>query len=248
MVNRDRKKIACMIRIHNWLSVFPESIYDHNFNSQTRFQSVEKRKDNVNGSFFEAAGVEAKAKIFTDLQIKELLPELRELVIKWIHEPRPYCKGPEWKQVLKNVFVILNQFDSQNRQHWTVDIERAAKQATDQCWRKWQHDKVDTNLAKIAAEVVKLKKKSPKQDWLVEKAYCWLKSLPREILKVQDAGWYPQHAIEVAHRLFVSSGKFVTFMNYLKQPNRRRQDPIDMLIEARIPIAGTPTGLGSEQE
>ena len=80
---------------------------------------------------------------------------------------------------------------------------------------------------------MKLNKRNPRQEWLFEKAYCWLKSSNMD----RNAAWYPHHAIRVAYTLFVSSGKFESFEKYLKHPSRRKQPPIDILFEAYKPVA-----------
>ena len=178
-------------------------------------------------------------------QIKELIPQLRKSVIDWIPKPTPHCRVGKWKQVLKNKFVYLTQFSNQGcrQQFWKIDLEKAAQQTVKETCPQW---KVGSNHAdratydKIQEELAKLSRRNPRQDWLFEKAYCWLKSSSPEM---RNAVWYPQQAIQVAHALFVSTGKFVSFKKYLNHKSRRRQSPIDKLLEAyELLLVASPTG------
>ena len=129
--------------------------------------------------------------------------------------------------------MLLTQFSTSGsrRKCWREDLEEAAQQTIldfGPDFAKW-----------IQLELDKKLKKSPRQDWLQEKAYMWLKSLHSD---GQKYAWYPHHAIEVAHKLFLSdTGKFDTFVKYLSHPARRKQPPMDQLI--RDPDTMTPTGL-----
>ena len=139
--------------------------------------------------------------------------------------------------------MFLTQFSNKGsrQQFWKDDLERAAKKTVADWTPKCEANSVYGKIEKI---MKKLRKRSPRKDWLLEKAYCWLKNA-----EIRNAAWYPQQAIRVAHTLFLGkSGKFESFMKYLKNKSRRRQPPIDTLIEAHESIATSPTGLGSRTE
>ena len=148
--------------------------------------------------------------------------QLKPIVIKWNSEF--HCSGvrgaTEWKQLLKNNFVYLTQFASDHpgtrKKWWKADLTTAATQAIAKMCPNWPTnptERVTYNLILQAAR----KTSSPRQDWLREKAYTWLKCLPPEL---QTSIWYPDHAIEVAHQLFLNgSGKFHSFMKHLKKSN-----------------------------
>ena len=182
--------------------------------------------------------------IFTDSQIRDLARQSRKSVTEWILNCNVRT-GKEWKQILRNRFVYLTQFTNQGgrNQFWQKDLHKAAQQTVTQICPDWQNsnDSDRATHTEIQDRVKKLieSKKSPRQDWLFQTAYFWLKSLDAE---TQNSIWYPQQAIPMAHAIFASSGKFRSFMNYMKRDLRRRQPPINQLIEAYESINRLPFG------
>ena len=172
-------------------------------------------------------------------QIQQFASNLRRSVTRWVLQSNVRT-GIEWKQILRNRFVYLTQFAEQcgRNQFWQIDLERAADQTILETCRNWKSDVKDrAKYTEIKEKLKKLiaSKKSPRQDWLFQIAYFWLKSLGNEI---KNAVWYPEHAILVAHAIFASSGKFKSFLNYVKRDARRRQPVISMLIRAHESVYG----------
>ena len=182
-----------------------------------------------------------ETQIFTDAEIAEVVYRLRDSVGKWILE---IPLGSEtWKQFFKKRFVFLTQFSDPGRRKalWKDDLKSAAWQTVAKKSPKWQLDKTDACMYQCIQQAMnKHMDKSPRQDWLQQKAYLWLKLL--HILKCTEI-WYPHHAIEVAHRLFLSDSKLQTWKNYLSNPTRKRQEPIGKLLNEFIPIIVAPIGL-----
>ena len=178
--------------------------------------------------------------ILTPSQIQNLAHQSRKFVADWILNSNVRT-GKEWDQILRNRFVCLTQFTNQGgrEQFWQTDLKEAAQQTVAKICPNWQtgNDSDRAIYAKIQAKVMKLieSKKSPRQDWLFQTAYFWLRSLDGQ---TQNFFWYPQQAIPMARAIFTSSGKFQSFMNYMK----RRQPPINQLIEACESINSLPVG------
>ena len=180
------------------------------------------------------------AQILTDAQIAQVVDQLRGPVSEWIRNIK--LRGQDiWKQSFKINFVLLTQFSDPGRRRklWKEDLNTAATLTAARICPNWQSDFTEkTTYNCIQGLKIKKMNKSPRQDWLQEKAYLWLKSLH---LNTPKPVWYPHHAIEVAHKVFLSdAGKFPTWMKYLSLPGRRRQEPIDHLINAHKPAIATP--------
>lgn len=155
----------------------------------------------------------------------------RQIAIKWNDEIRPSktrTAGHEWKQLLKNKFVFLTQFEStepsKQKKKWREDLVRAAKETVAEICPDWASEPADHAAYDLIMKEIN-KTKNPRQAWLSEKAYAWLKCPPPEIERMS---WYPGHAIQVAHQLFLNGGgKFASFMKYLeKQKNPAIKDLI----------------------
>ena len=132
-------------------------------------------------------------------------------------------------QLLKKFFLYLTRFGcddpDKRKKHWREDLATAADQAVLQICPNWATNTRDRAIFNLI-EKAKQRKQSPRQEWLREKAYAWLKWLPPEL---QQPAWYPGHAIQVAHHLFLSgSGKFHVFLKHLRQ---RKNLKIIYLIE-----------------
>ena len=177
-------------------------------------------------------------------QIVEIVCQLREPVQDWI--PKSPTRGEKWKQLFKNNFVHLTQFaeKSTRQQSWKKELSEAARLTVVETCPRWESDQTDRAIYnQIQNELTQKSKRSPRQGWLFEKAYGWLKSLEYSESK---RVWYPHHAIRVAHELFLSdSGKFQSFMpafmKYLNHKSRRRK--IADIIHAYKPIIDPPAGL-----
>ena len=123
-------------------------------------------------------------------------------------------------QSLKDNFLQLTRFTSDDpgkrKRQWREDLTAAADQTVLEMCPDWANNPRDRAIFDLI-EKTKQRKKSPRQEWLREKAYAWLKWLPPEL---QQQDWYPGHAIQVAHHLFLSgSGKFDVFLKHLRQRN-----------------------------
>ena len=177
---------------------------------------------------------ESQQILMAAVQIAEIVPKLLPSVREWVIKYRRYgIRGAktEWKQILKNKFVLLTLFgpSRQQRKHWRSDLEKSADQTIAEMCPDWKFDIRDRDTYdKIQKE--KLRKKSPRQDWLKEKAYSWLKVLKPEPHMLT---WYPHHAIQVAHQIFLSrGGKLQSFVNYLKHDARSMQPQIRVMMNA----------------
>ena len=180
--------------------------------------------------------------VVTNSQIADIANQLRKSVGEWILQS-DVRTGKKWKQILRKNFVFLTQFTNKGgrQQHWQIDLGTAIEVTMQLVCPNWQ---TDSNHNKIYIEIqdkvnkMLQTKKSPRQDWLFQTAYFWLKSLNTGS---QRFVWYPQQAIPVAHAVFASSGKFESFMNYMKRPARRPH--IKQLIEACESIDSLPVGI-----
>ena len=74
--------------------------------------------------------------------------------------------------------------------------------------------------SRIETLIQKFLKKSPTEAFLKEKAYKWLQYLQN--FPPVNASWYPDRAIEVAHKVFRLKGKLRTFLHYLANSSRSR--------------------------
>ena len=181
--------------------------------------------------------------IFTESQIASFAIQFRTSVGEWILKSHLRA-GKKWNQILRKNFVYLTQFThlGGRQQYWQTDLKTAVEKTIQQVCPNWT---IDSNHHNIYLEIQeKLNKmleagKSPRQDWLFQAAYFWLKSLNTGS---QHLDWYPHQAIPVAHAIFASSGKFKSFLNYMKRDARRWQPPINQLIAAYESICRLPLG------
>ena len=74
----------------------------------------------------------------------------------------------------------------------------------------------------IHQTVEKSVKKSPVEAFLKAFAYRWLKSLEA---RPPTAKWFPDFAVEVAHKLFRFQGDIKAFWNYVSNHSRRKMLP-----------------------
>ena len=168
------------------------------------------------------------------------------LAEKWNAEYR-FSEGrgaSRWKQILKNHFVHLTQFGShdpgQEKKQWRRDLEIAAKFTVDEICPDWRTNSADLATYKAIMKEA-ARKNSPRQHWLREKAYAWLKSLPRwspgHTIQVEQESLHPGHAIAVAHEIFLrSAGKFQKFVKHLRGRGKGNE-AIGKLIDAHCKLA-----------
>ena len=146
----------------------------------------------------------------------------------------------ECKQLFKNKFVNLTQFcphPSQRKRQWKQDLETAAEQTVKELCPNWQSDSNHHAIYRsIQATKAKAIHKSPRQDWLSEKACAWLQSLELALqtpqIHVAGEVVHREKAIKIAHHIFLrGSGKFDSFMKYLVDKRRKHDKTINQLIE-----------------
>ena len=174
--------------------------------------------------------------ILTAKQIAEQAIQLRPSVINWI--PVSPGQGKEWKQRFKNAFVYETQFAVPGKQQkfWKDDLQAAALKTVKECCPNWKCDcDQKVTYQEIQTLLHNTSTRSPRQEWLFEKACWWLQSL---LPDKHVSAWYPHQAIPVAHELFFSGrGKFNVFVKKLK---KRRELSIKQLIQAYESIAAVP--------
>ena len=161
-------------------------------------------------------------------------------VIKWYDELscKEIGKVKKWKQILKKIFVKLTQLACANpavqKKEWQADLEHAGKETIVIVCPDWQTDPAHQATYECILKEM-YPKRSPRRDWLQETACTWLESLPGEF---QNAGWYPDEAIRIAHQVFLrGSTKFPAFIKTL----RKRKSPIILrLIKAWEATPGRP--------
>ena len=112
----------------------------------------------------------------------EMIAGILPSVVTWNEEFR-FSEGrgtAVWKQVLKNKFVHLTQFASRNprqRKQWTKELVTAANLAVEKICPDWQTEEKDRAIRNLIYKTIQTaikKKKSPRADWLKEKACAWL--------------------------------------------------------------------------
>jgi 8-oxo-dGTP pyrophosphatase MutT (NUDIX family) len=175
---------------------------------------------------------------------QEIEEEILPGVIKWNAE---FCHSSgrgtrQWKQKLKNKFVQKTQLDAiepyRRKKKWRKDMQEAVEETIGEICPNWKINKDEFKLReRILGET---KKRSPRQDWLQEKAYAWLKSSHgRETL-----GCYPGNEIKIAYSIFLKgSGQFCSFMNFLR---KRKQSKYLKQLIATINVGdGNPEGIES---
>ena len=168
---------------------------------------------------------------------KAILEELLPSVVKWNDEfTTPAGEkgtGTKWKQYLKNKFVYLTRLKDpwQRPGDWDRDISIAVNETVASLCPNWKSNSKDRDMYNSINTFVHGIRTSPRQRWLKEKAYAWLKCFTPQNLR--NKTWYPARAIRVAYELFLSggSGKFESFMNYLKK-NGKNHPKIQQLIVA----------------
>ena len=111
---------------------------------------------------------------------------------------------------------------------WQTNFNAAAKRVKEiyqDCCVKTKED-----LDKI---VKKYSRKSPRQDFLKERAYKWLQHIQAEATRKKTAPcWFPHLAIKVAFIAFRLNGKLDAFEKYLENPSRRK------MLEKILPSSG----------
>ena len=140
---------------------------------------------------------------------------------------------------LKNNFVHLTQLACDNpcrqKKKWKADLAKAFDKTVKELCPDWESNTKDRGLFDlIQKETEELKKRSPRQNWLQEKAYAWLKSLSPADKK---STWYPELSIKIAYQIFLrGAGNFRSFVKYLE---KRKQPAIMELIAAnkRVSLA-----------
>ena len=145
-----------------------------------------------------------------------------------------------WKQELKNTFVFLTRFKDpgQRRKHWKEDLLRAAHQTVDAICPNWRVDSKDRTTYNLIHKLAQ-RPTSPRQDWLCEKAYMWLKWLALQ--PPQNVPWSPVLAVQVAYELFLSGpSKIESFVRFLEKKN---QPHINEFLQARQFIIARTMGL-----
>ena len=147
--------------------------------------------------------------------------------MKWNAEFTPSgVRGTvKWKKILKNNFVYETRLQDpwQQRKDWKADISIAVnKTVTKLCPNRVSDDKERAMYNSILGFENRMKT-SPRQGWLSQKAYAWLKW--STLHPPQNAPWYPAFAILVSYELFLSGGpgKFESFMNILKKKTNQPQ-------------------------
>ena len=184
----------------------------------------------------------------TDKQkwIADIANDIFPFVIAWNEKVHFRCsegRGTQvWKQILKNNFVRLTQFTSQNprqRKLWKEDLVTARDLTVEKICPNWQTKEKDSQIHGWIHQTVQkmlAKGKSPRADWLQEKAYAWLQSLSLKVQKAEGdvvqvgTEEFPSGlAIQIAHHSFQRGGKFPTFMKYLQ---KRTNPKVKQLIKA----------------
>ena len=160
-------------------------------------------------------------------------------VVQWNDEfttPSGVRGTKKWTQYLKNTFVYLNRLKDpwEQQNDWKHDMSIAANETVASFCPNWmsnsKHRDMYNSINAWINGFTNGTKSNPRQIWLSQKAYAWLKWLTLQ--HPQNTTWYPALAIQVAYELFLSggSGKFESFMNYLKK--KKNQPKIEQLIIA----------------
>lgn len=174
-----------------------------------------------------------------------VLQQLKQLAAKWNAGFRGSSgtKGTSvWKQILKNHFVQLTQFDSQRsgqekgdlkKGKWKWDLKTAATRTINEICPLWQNNSTHRAIYNLILQEAD-KEMSPRKRWLEEKAYAWLKNLPtwsdNSKIQIEQESLHPGHAISVAYYIFLGSPyNFATFVKYLRT---RHNETIEKLISA----------------
>ena len=167
--------------------------------------------------------------------VADIANRLRPRAIEWIKEYR--CSGrrrarAEWMEMIKIEFVISTLANANVEDSpWQVHLGEAVAKTIRETCPNFETDSADKAIHdQIQQQKVKLEKKNPRVNFLTAKAYMWLQSLPPD---AQKSSWYPQHAIQVAHQIFLGNvGKLPTFVRYLKHGARCQKPMIQQAIEA----------------
>ena len=178
--------------------------------------------------------------VFKDHQQKiiAIARRLKPSVIEW---NKNFSKGPngrgatEWKQSMKNNFVHLTQLDTNNpaiqKNKWREDLATAAAQTVDKLCQDWETNKAHKGIYE-SIQREKKRKGSPRCPWLREKAHAWLQSVPPE---AREESWYPKHAIQVAHQIFLNRSGikecFKAFVGYLDKRTAGKETLIADLLK-----------------
>ena len=176
-------------------------------------------------------------KVSRDLKqsIKAIARNILPKVIQWNADfRRSSGRGTQpWKQTLKNKFVHETQLATnephKQKKKWKKDLQKAVDETIAETCPNWKTEKADLKLYNKIRKVTE--RRSPRQDWLQEKAYAWLKSPHgREMLRR-----YPGYEIQIAHEIFLrGAGELCSFIKYLRK--RKQSTYLKQLI-------ATTTGL-----
>jgi len=121
------------------------------------------------------------------------------------------------------------------KRKWRKDLQQAVNETICEICPNWKTEQADLKLCnKIQKETER--KRSPRQDWLQEKAYAWLKS-SHKCNMLRD---YPRNEIKIAHEIFLcGAGDIRSFVKYLK--NRKQSPYLKQLINAHESKIATTT-------
>ena len=138
----------------------------------------------------------------------------RQTIIPWIHKLTKLRSDsrPSWRSDFKTNVVVQVLSSPRSEQH---EILTAAAQQL-----KQKYTDPDKH-ARIEFALNGFLKKSPVEAFLTATAYKWLLHL--ETSRPKYSNWYPDMAVEVAHRVFRLKGKLSTFLRYLDHRSRRKR-------------------------
>ena len=149
----------------------------------------------------------------TDDSIEIIAAKYRQTIIPWIHKLTKVRSDsrPSWRSDFKTHVVV--QVLASRREHGDI-LTYAAQQLKEKYRDPDKHTRIEFALHGFL-------KKSPVEAFLTATAYKWLLHL--ESCRPAYTKWYPDMAVEVAHRVFRLKGKLSTFLKYLDHRSRRKR-------------------------
>ena len=180
--------------------------------------------------------------MLTSEQMSKLVQKIGPWAVDWVRNKiqnlDEKSRETQAKQLLRCKFMLLNQFgEGERSKKWQNDLQHVGGEIIRQLCPNWETDLEDRKIFLVIEKAVHnavFMKRSPRQEWFKPVVYQWLKEgeAKRVAAKTHNIAWYPQHAIQVAHHIFLTKGDEEALVHYFRHKSRYKGE-IKKVVDAR---------------
>ena len=164
-----------------------------------------------------------QTELFKEKELEIIAIVQRKKIISFVKDQIDSGES-SWLAQLRNLFTHDTLSSDKPWRERVQDAGNKMRKRVQDSANKMEDDyqsQVDV-VKEIEKKVQQYLKRSPEQDILKSQAFAWLKLIQE--YTPTDAWWFPDHAIEVAHKAFRLAGKSsTTLKNYLSEDKRKKQ-------------------------